>query len=185
MTRHGEPECGDRDADTIRHAAVNSLAAGRGKRSTGTSRSPGRSKPDVLRAHTAHQAPSTPAPSRRSARLSARAALLTVSVRTSAAKSHSGVSARSSRASADAGAPTILLGQAPSDRGRQRPPRPGCLIPCRPVSPVSLPGRTEPRCCYAFCYSVRNAKALSPLRKGLDLRKLVAGEGFEPSTSGL
>ena len=28
-------------------------------------------------------------------------------------------------------------------------------------------------------------KALSPLGKGLELRKLVAGEGFEPSTSGL
>jgi len=61
--------------------------------------------------------------------------LLTVSVRTSAAKSHSGVSARSSRASADAGALTILLGQAPSDRGRQRPPRPRCLIPRHPSPP--------------------------------------------------
>jgi hypothetical protein len=35
------------------------------------------------------------------------------------------------------------------------------------------------------CYSGRNAKALSLLRKGLDLRKLVAGGGFEPPTSGL
>ena len=107
--------------------------------------------------------------------------LLTVSVR-SAAKSHSGVSARSSRASADAGAPTILLGQAPRDRRRQRPPRPGCLIPCHPVSPSR---RAEPCCCYTLCYSARAQKALSSLGKGLDLRKLVAGAGFEPVTSGL
>ena len=107
--------------------------------------------------------------------------LLAVSVR-SAAKSHSGVSARSSRASADAGAPTILLGQAPRDRRRQRPPRPGCLIPCHHVS---LPGRVEPCCSYTFYYRARHAKGPLPDEKGLDLRKLVAGAGFEPATSGL
>ena len=106
--------------------------------------------------------------------------LLTASVCGGAASSHSGVSARSSRTSADAGAPTILLGQAPSDRRRQRPPRPGCLIPFHPVSSVALPGRAEACCCYAFCYSSRDAKALSPLGKCPGLRKLVAGAGFEP-----
>jgi hypothetical protein len=53
----------------------------------------------------------------------------------------------------ETGAPGVSPGQAPSDRGRQRPPRPGCLIPCHPVSPVSLPGRAEPCCCYTFYYS--------------------------------
>ena len=38
------------------------------------------------------------------------------------------------------GCTCVPLGHAPSDRGRQLPPRPGCLIPCHPVSPVSLPG---------------------------------------------
>jgi CBS domain-containing protein len=56
---------------------------------------------------------------------------------------------------------TRRLGPAPRDRGRQRPPRPGCLIPCHPVSPASPPGRTEPCCCYTFYYSGRNAKDLS------------------------
>jgi hypothetical protein len=77
------------------------------------------------------------------------------------------------------------LGEAPSDRGPQRPLRPGCLIPYRPVSPVSLPGRAEDCCCYTFYYSSRNAKGPPPLGKGPDLRKLVAGAGFEPATSGL
>src|SRR5689334_19678776 len=88
--------------------------------------------------------------------------LLAVSVRTSAAKSHSGVSARSHGASADAGAPTILLGPAPSDRGRQRPPRPRCLIPCHPVPPVSPPGSAEPCSYYTFYYSGRYAKGPLP-----------------------
>ena len=70
--------------------------------------------------------------------------LLTISVRTSAARSHSGVGALSSRASAGAGTPTILLGQAPRRRGRQRPPRPGCLVPCQPVSPQAARGATCP-----------------------------------------
>ena len=77
------------------------------------------------------------------------------------------------------------MGEAPSDRGRQRPPRPRCLIPCRPVSPVSLPGRAEPGSYYTFT-TVRDAhKALYVVEEGLDLRKLVAGAGFEPATSGL
>jgi hypothetical protein len=73
---------------------------------------------------------------------------------------------RSSRASADAGAPTILLGQAPRDRRRQHPPRPGCLIPCHPVSSVALPGRAEGCCCYTFCYSSRDAQGPLPAGKG-------------------
>ncbi len=52
----------------------------------------------------------------------------------------------------DRWAPALSPGQAPSDRRRQRPPRPGSLIPCHPVSPVSLPGRAEGCCCYTFYY---------------------------------
>lgn len=58
------------------------------------------------------------------------------------------------------------LGEAPSDRGRRRPPRPRCLIPCHSVSPVALPGRTKPCFYYTTYYSIRNAKALSPTGKG-------------------
>jgi hypothetical protein len=57
--------------------------------------------------------------------------------------------------------------------------------PYHSVSPVALPGRTEPCFSCTAYYSIRNAKALSRLGKGLDLRKLVAGAGFEPATSGL
>jgi len=57
--------------------------------------------------------------------------------------------------------------------------------PVSPVSPIALPGDAEDCSYYTAYYNVRNAKALSRLGKGLDLRKLVAGEGFEPSTSGL
>ena len=57
--------------------------------------------------------------------------------------------------------------------------------PVSPVSPVALPGRAEGGCCYTFYYSARYAKALSLIGKGLELRKLVAGAGFEPATSGL
>ena len=81
--------------------------------------------------------------------------------------------------------PAVPPGQAPSDRGRQRPPRPRCLIPRHPVSPVSLPGRAEPCCCYTSYYSAWPATGPLPSGKGPDVRKLVAGEGFEPSTSGL
>jgi hypothetical protein len=95
------------------------------------------------------------------------------------------VPASPARTGTDRWVPALPPGQAPSDRGRQRPPRPGCLIPCHPVPPVSPPGRVEGCCCYTFYYSSRNAKALSRLGKGLDLRKLVAGAGFEPATSGL
>jgi hypothetical protein len=59
----------------------------------------------------------------------------------------------------------VSLGRAPSGRGSQRPPRPGCLIPCHPVSPVSPPGRAEPCSYYTFYYSARHAKDPSPDRK--------------------
>ena len=62
------------------------------------------------------------------------------------------------------------LGQAPSDRRRQRPPRPGCLIPCHPVSPVSLQGRAEGCCCYTFTTVPDTQKALSRAGKGLGVR---------------
>ena len=85
-----------------------------------------------------------------------------------------------------ASAPAILLGQAPSDRGRQRPPRPGCLVRSHTVSPVSLPGRAKPPVPTTCLITAPGTqKALSSLGKGLDLQKLVAGAGFEPATSGL
>ena len=43
-------------------------------------------------------------------------------------------------------------------------------VSSRPVSPVSPPGRAGPCCCYRFCYSIQNAKALSRPGKDLDLR---------------
>src|SRR5690242_10049668 len=62
--------------------------------------------------------------------------------------------------------PTVLLGRAPSDRGQQRPPRLGCLIPCHPVSPVALPGRAKPCSYYTFYYIARRAKGPLRDRKG-------------------
>ncbi len=60
------------------------------------------------------------------------------------------------------GVPAVPPGEAPSDRGRQRPSRPRCLIPCHPVSP---PDRTEPCSYYTFYYSARHAKGPLPDRK--------------------
>ena len=64
--------------------------------------------------------------------------------------------------------PALPPGQAPRDGGRQRPPRPGCLIPCHPVLP---PGRTEPCSSYTFTTVFTTApgtqKALSLSEKGL------------------
>jgi hypothetical protein len=59
------------------------------------------------------------------------------------------------------GTPALPPGQAPRDRRRQRPPRPGCLTPCHPVSPVALPGRAEGCCCYTFTTVPETQKALS------------------------
>jgi hypothetical protein len=59
---------------------------------------------------------------------------------------------------------------------------PRCLAPCQPVSPVR-PRHTAPAPPLVTFLVTR--KALSRLGKGLDLRKLVAGAGFEPATSGL
>jgi Tn3 transposase DDE domain len=104
--------------------------------------------------------------------------LLTVSV----SKPHSGMSARSGRASMVTDAPRILLGQAPRDRTWERLPCstlsrsvPARLI-CRALGPPHRP-------CLVTYPATR--EALSLLGKGLDLRKLVAGAGFEPATSGL
>ena len=59
---------------------------------------------------------------------------------------------------------------------------PRCLAGCQPVSPVR-PWRTAPApLLVTFPVTL---KALSSKGKGLDLRKLVAGAGFEPATSGL
>ena len=76
-------------------------------------------------------------------------------------------------------------GPTPRGPGRQCPPRPRCLVPRHPGSPVSPPGRTEHCPCNTFYYSTRNTKDPLLLGKGPDLRKLVAGAGFEPATSGL
>lgn len=76
----------------------------------------------------------------------------------------------------------VPLGEAPSDHGQRRPARPGCLILCHPVSP---PGRTKVESCFTFTTVPGTQKALSLVGKGPYLRKLVAGEGFAPSTSGL
>ena len=85
-------------------------------------------------------------------------------------------------ASTDAGTPAILPGQAPRDRERQRLPG---FTPSRPVPARltcrALARRTGPRSGHMPCY----AEALSLRGKGLYLRKLVAGAGFEPATSGL
>jgi len=79
----------------------------------------------------------------------------------------------------------ISLGQAPSDRGSQRPPGPGCLIPCRPVSARLAARRHAPLLLLHVLLQRPARKRPSPLGKGPDLRKLVAGAGFEPATSGL
>ena len=65
------------------------------------------------------------------------------------------VSARSAWTGRGRDTPGISPRQAPRDGGRQRPPRPGCPIPCHPVSP---PGCTGPLSCYTFYCSMRNAK---------------------------
>ena len=52
-----------------------------------------------------------------------------------------------------------------------------------PVSSRLAAGLHQTLPCYTFYYSIRNAKALCRLGEGLDLRKLVAGAGFEPATS--
>ena len=53
------------------------------------------------------------------------------------------------------------------------------------ASPSHLSGRDIPHRHLTLVTFPVTQKALSRLGKGLDLRKLVAGEGFEPSTSGL
>ena len=78
--------------------------------------------------------------------------------------------------------PGLPLGEAPRDHRQQRPARPGCPIPCHPVS---LPDRTDPVSEARFTTLPGTRKALSLVGKGPDLRKLVAGAGFEPATSGL
>jgi hypothetical protein len=63
---------------------------------------------------------------------------------------------------------------------------PGCLGPCQPVSLAGLfssLGATALASALVTCPVTQ--KALSLPGKGLDLRKIVAGAGFEPATSGL
>jgi hypothetical protein len=76
------------------------------------------------------------------------------------------VLASPARMGRDRWAPVVPLGEAPSDRGRQRPSRPGCLIPCHPVSPVSPPGRAEDSSHYTFTTVPGTQKALSSIGKG-------------------
>ena len=57
-----------------------------------------------------------------------------------------------------------------------------------PVSPRLLRRAARPRrglLLLHLYYSSRDARGPLPSGKGLDLRKLVAGAGFEPATSGL
>ena len=76
----------------------------------------------------------------------------------------------------------LLLGEAPRDRERERPPDSMLSPTCQPVSPVGpWPAAPAPP---LVTFPVTQ-KALSLPGKGLDLRKLVAGAGFEPATSGL
>jgi hypothetical protein len=78
--------------------------------------------------------------------------------------------------------PVLLLGEAPRDREQKRPP--GSTL-SRSVSACltyrALARRTRP----LLWSHTRLRKGPSLLGKGLDLRKLVAGGGFEPPTSGL
>ena len=53
------------------------------------------------------------------------------------------------------------------------------------ASPSHLSGRGVPHRHLPLVTFPVTQKALSRLGKGLDLRKLVAGAGFEPATSGL
>ena len=75
------------------------------------------------------------------------------------------VLASPARTGRDRRAPVVPLGEAPSDREQRRPPRPCCLIPCRPVFPVSLSHRAERCSYYTFYYSARHAKGPSPCRE--------------------
>ena len=78
--------------------------------------------------------------------------------------------------------PVVPLGESPSDHMQQRPSRPGCLIPCHPVSPT---GHARVLACCTFTTVPGTRKALSLVGKGPYLQKLVAGAEFEPATSGL
>ena len=82
----------------------------------------------------------------------------------------------------EAGDSKRSLGRAPRDRVWQRPSRPGCLIPCHPVSPPMPHGSFYGT---RFTTVPGTRKALSLVGKGPYLRKLVVGAGFEPATSGL
>ena len=115
-------------------------------------------------------------------RPSAGAYLLTVSVRTGAAKSHSGLSVRSSGPARTPVRRRYFWARRPEIAGDVVYRVPRCLTPCQPVSPVR-PRRTAPE--PPLVTFPVTQKALSWLGKGLDLRKLVAGAGFEPATSGL
>ena len=86
-----------------------------------------------------------------------------------------GLAARSAVTRAGPGGAALVVspGEAPSDRGRQRPPRPGCLILCHPVP---QPGRTERVSTTCLTPVPDKQKALSRPGKGLELWKLVAGE---------
>ena len=83
-----------------------------------------------------------------------------------------------------------LLSIRPRDLWARRPEIAGgsvyrllrCLAPCQLVSPVG-PWPAAPA--HALVTRRVTRKALSLVGKGLELRKLVAGAGFEPATSGL
>ena len=76
----------------------------------------------------------------------------------------------------------VALGEAPRDHQRQRLPGLRCLTPCHPVSP---PGHWDRFMARRFTTAPGTPKAFSLSGKGPDLRKPVAGAGFEPAATGL
>src|SRR5689334_14503380 len=82
----------------------------------------------------------------------------------------------------------VPLGEAPSDRGgsvHHVHAVSSRAIPYHPVPRSRRQAARSPAPTTPFTKAADTQKALAPLGKGLDLRKLVAGAGFELATSGL
>jgi hypothetical protein len=122
-------------------------------------------------------------PDRRSARLSTRTAFahgLSMKWQWQALPR---VSARSGRPSIVAGGRRYLCASRPEIASENVYRIPRCLTPCQPVSPVrSSARRTGSRLVTYLVTCPVMPRALSQLGKGLELRELVAGAGFEPAT---
>ena len=146
-----------------------------------------RSDASTTRSFRAHS-PSTPtqpstAPNRQGLRvLNARALAMASASNDAARHPCPGMSAHSGRASTNIGAPAIPPGQAPSDRRRCRLPG-SALSRCVPAH-LTCPAAAYRTGTFLWSHS-RSRKGPLPAGRGLELRKLVAGAGFEPATSGL